>query len=114
MNDVIQVSSTEEYFAEDRDQVYCKHGSYVGYPGGPDYICGACEDGLDTLYQGIKAILQYRIWYPEEQLWGLWNEIATSYSFNGCRGWSTWYALFAKSTFEYEIEIKWESFSFWE
>ncbi len=23
----------------------CKHGTYVGDAGGPDYICGQCEDG---------------------------------------------------------------------
>lgn len=22
---------------------YCKHGTYIGYPGGPDYLCGPCE-----------------------------------------------------------------------
>ena len=24
---------------------YCEHGTYIGYPGGPDYICGMCEMG---------------------------------------------------------------------
>lgn len=24
----------------------CKHGTYVGDAGGPDHICGACEEGL--------------------------------------------------------------------
>lgn len=24
---------------------YCKHGTYIGYPGGPDYLCGPCEMG---------------------------------------------------------------------
>jgi hypothetical protein len=23
----------------------CKHGTYVGNPYGPDYMCGACEGG---------------------------------------------------------------------
>ena len=23
----------------------CKHGNYVGDAGGPDYLCGECEDG---------------------------------------------------------------------
>lgn len=27
---------------------YCKHGVYVGTPGGPDYMCGYCESGLDV------------------------------------------------------------------
>jgi hypothetical protein len=26
---------------------HCVHGTYVGTPGGADYICGLCEDGLD-------------------------------------------------------------------
>ena len=25
---------------------YCVHGVYVGTPGGADYLCGLCEDGL--------------------------------------------------------------------
>ncbi len=24
----------------------CPHGNYVGDAGGPDYICGQCEDGV--------------------------------------------------------------------
>lgn len=24
---------------------YCRHGTFVGGPGGPDYLCGACENG---------------------------------------------------------------------
>jgi len=24
---------------------YCRHGNFVGGPGGPDYLCGACEAG---------------------------------------------------------------------
>jgi hypothetical protein len=28
---------------------YCKHGTFIGSWWGPDYLCGACEDGLDTL-----------------------------------------------------------------
>lgn len=54
MSDVIQVSSTEEYFAEDRDQVYCLHGKYIGYPGGVDYICPYCEDGANTLCSALR------------------------------------------------------------
>jgi hypothetical protein len=29
-----------------RDETHCEHGTYVGYPGGPDYMCGWCEDGI--------------------------------------------------------------------
>lgn len=25
--------------------VYCKHGTFIGGPLGPDYICGWCEQG---------------------------------------------------------------------
>jgi len=28
----------------------CPHGTYVGDAGGPDYICGYCEDGDDYPY----------------------------------------------------------------
>lgn len=28
------------------DPLYCKHGTYVGDPYGPDYMCGPCEDGV--------------------------------------------------------------------
>lgn len=24
---------------------YCKHGTYIGTPGGADFMCGACEAG---------------------------------------------------------------------
>lgn len=27
------------------DETHCRHGVYVGTPGGADYMCGACEDG---------------------------------------------------------------------
>lgn len=27
--------------------VYCKHGTYIGDPCGPDYLCGPCEMGDD-------------------------------------------------------------------
>ncbi len=27
-------------------RTHCKHGTYVGHPGGPDYMCGYCEDGV--------------------------------------------------------------------
>lgn len=28
------------------DSTYCEHGTYIGTPGGPDLLCGACEGGL--------------------------------------------------------------------
>ena len=111
MSDVIQVSSTEEYFAEDRDQVYCKHGTYTGYPGGPDFICGACEDGYTVIYRGLKITLRYRT--INENGPEAWNDIETVYSFDKVRGWGVWFSLFAKATFEHEIEIVWDTYQFW-
>lgn len=32
---------------------YCVHGTYIGYPLGPDYMCGACEDGATYLIVGV-------------------------------------------------------------
>jgi hypothetical protein len=29
------------------DGNYCKHGTYVGTPHGPDHMCGWCEDGTE-------------------------------------------------------------------
>lgn len=115
MNEVVQVSSTEEYFAEDRDIVYCKHGTYIGYPGGPDYICGACENGHDTLYQGTKFILSYRIWYPEEELWGLWTEINTAYSEKGKAKFQPFLDLYASysETHTIETRVTEETYRYW-
>ena len=31
--------------AEARRRNYCKHGTFIGDPYGPDYLCGKCEDG---------------------------------------------------------------------
>lgn len=39
-----------------RDGHYCKHGTYVGGWAGPDYLCGACEMGADTLV----SVTEYR------------------------------------------------------
>lgn len=51
MNDnYVEISSVDGYFSEDREQVYCKHGQYIGYPGGADYMCHHCEMGHDTLF----------------------------------------------------------------
>jgi hypothetical protein len=30
------------------DSTHCRHGSFVGDWAGPDYLCGACEDGLSA------------------------------------------------------------------
>ena len=38
-------SESGGYFEEDYDSTHCEHGTFVGYPGGVDYICGYCEGG---------------------------------------------------------------------
>jgi hypothetical protein len=63
-NYVVDLGNGEEYFAEDRDTVYCKHGKYIGYPGGPDYICPFCEDGADTLAHGLRYNIDVN-WRPD-------------------------------------------------
>jgi hypothetical protein len=27
------------------ENTYREHGTYIGTPGGPDYLCGYCENG---------------------------------------------------------------------
>jgi len=31
-----------------RSDWYCEHGTYIGSPYGPDYLCGWCEDGISA------------------------------------------------------------------
>lgn len=57
-NSVVDLGGGEEYFAEDYNQVHCIHGSYVGYPGGADHICGLCEDGLHIMIKVGRIDLQ--------------------------------------------------------
>jgi hypothetical protein len=36
--------SDDTYAPENRlDSHYCKHGTYIGPPGGADILCGECE-----------------------------------------------------------------------
>lgn len=30
------------------DETHCEHGTYIGYPGGADYLCGWCEDAISV------------------------------------------------------------------
>lgn len=36
---------TDTLYAD--DSTYCKHGTYIGTAGGPDFMCGPCEMGED-------------------------------------------------------------------
>jgi hypothetical protein len=73
--EVVDLGGGEEYFAEDRDQVYCKHGRYIGYPGGADFICPYCEDGADILAHALRYNIELRWgtspdWVTVIQCWG--------------------------------------------
>lgn len=66
---VTRVSSTEEYFTEDYDRVHCKHGQYIGYPGGPDYMCHYCEMGYDRIAHYPELTIYITVGnYPEIKL----------------------------------------------
>lgn len=32
-------------YSRNHGGIYCKHGVYLGTPGGADLMCGACEEG---------------------------------------------------------------------
>lgn len=40
------------------DDMHCVHGTYIGGPCGPDYLCGWCEDGISE--QEYNAIMRAR------------------------------------------------------
>ena len=46
-----EVESLDDTLGHDADHSddsqYCQHGTFIGSPGGPDYLCGACESGLE-------------------------------------------------------------------
>lgn len=67
---VVDLGGGEEYFASDYDRVHCRHGSYIGYPGGRDILCHECEMGWDTLYEAPC----YYIMWGEEKLTTIYNE----------------------------------------
>ena len=39
---------------------YCVHGNYIGYPGGADYMCQLCEDGLYKAKTGYRYKISMR------------------------------------------------------
>lgn len=48
------MSQYGDLYDEDTDTLYqdegtfCRHGVYIGTPGGPDFMCGRCEMGDDA------------------------------------------------------------------
>lgn len=113
--DVVDLGGGEEYFVEDRDQVYCKHGSYIGYPGGPDYICGPCEDGLDTLLTGVQVTLYYRIRINQDDTWSGWLQLDRVYSIPAIYQFQVWFDLFSSPSIvmEIETEIFFDTYEYW-
>lgn len=47
---------------DDFDRYHCVHGTYIGTPGGPDLMCGWCEEGisLEEYNEIMKAQRAYR------------------------------------------------------
>lgn len=51
---------TDTYYAD--ETTYCKHGTYIGTPGGPDIMCGACEMGEpDPTINEYKGLIANRV-----------------------------------------------------
>lgn len=44
---------------------YCQHGQYIGTPGGPDHICGWCEDGI-TREDMITILRDRELWVAHD------------------------------------------------
>lgn len=47
---------------DDFDRYHCPHGTYIGTPGGPDILCGWCEEGIsmEEYKEIMKAQRAYR------------------------------------------------------
>lgn len=57
------------------DDTHCKHGTYVGWPGGPDYMCGWCEDGIsDEDYRAYHMNVAHRDALERNLLWDVCAE----------------------------------------
>ena len=83
MDSWVALSNTDPdnvgYFDRDYPDTHCKpHGAFVGYPGGADYMCGLCEDGLTKWIADPEFMLQINmiwdislegqdLWWPSEQ-----------------------------------------------
>lgn len=44
------------------DDRWCRHGTYIGDPYGPDYLCGYCEDNWSD--EEFEAMLLWRLKQP--------------------------------------------------
>ena len=60
----IHDGETDDQYFQSRGEFYCKQGNYVGSPGGADYMCHWCEEGVsDAEYKRAK---QYEAKQREE------------------------------------------------
>lgn len=73
---VVDLGGGEEYFASDYDQVHCRHGAYVGYPGGADHLCFECEMGYNTIHE----VEVYEVYWGDRKMFDKWNK-AEAYGF---------------------------------
>jgi hypothetical protein len=71
----------DEIYGWQGHRLYCVHGTYVGDPYGPDYMCGACEDSV-TVYEyalGLAFSRQRKATHDFRQaaLMAILNEVPT-------------------------------------
>lgn len=38
---------------------FCKHGTNIGHPYGPDLMCGPCEDGMSNREYELRVAVEY-------------------------------------------------------
>lgn len=65
------------YDDPDNHQFYCQHGTYIGSPYGPDYMCMWCEDGISA--KKMHAIVAKRMEMSKKHdvdlLWHLYTSV---------------------------------------
>ena len=74
------------------DSTHCVHGTYIGYPGGADYMCGWCEDGISVreMREIHKAQEQRRMLAEAEIMNNVYDAIHNSEATEAdkVKGWS--------------------------
>jgi len=109
-SEYIPVSNDDGYFIDDRDSVYCKHGNYVGYPGGIDYICHACEEGLNKRKKGVR----YNVYSQINDIENSKIKIFQEYSYKALKNrMKTLNQLIAEISPNPQIKITYEKEMYW-
>lgn len=60
---------------------YCRHGSYIGTPGGADFLCGWCEEGIPWA--------EYVAYRREQRSERMRNALKQNF-FECCWDWGVW------------------------